>query len=97
MGGLGSIHGVNIAAHPRAELANVYDIYPAAAEMLAAYSGAKVASGPAEIWASDVDAVLITSSTNTHADLLSAAIKANKAVYCEKPINCTIFLGRTPL
>ena len=31
-------------------------------------------SVPEEIWASDVDAVLIASSTNTHADLLSGAI-----------------------
>jgi myo-inositol 2-dehydrogenase/D-chiro-inositol 1-dehydrogenase len=89
-GFIGSIHGANIAAHPRAELAYVYDVYTEAAAKLAARFGAKVASSPAEIWASDVDAVLIASSTNTHADLLSAAMKTNKAVYCEKPIDLDI-------
>jgi myo-inositol 2-dehydrogenase/D-chiro-inositol 1-dehydrogenase len=57
---------------------------------MAARLGAKIASSPEEIWASDVDAVLIASSTNTHADLLSGAIKAKKAIYCEKPIDLNI-------
>ena len=89
-GFIGKIHGANIARHPRAELTYIYDIYPAAAEELAAKLGAKVASSPEEIWASNVDAVLIASSTNTHADLLSGAMQAGKPVYCEKPIDLDI-------
>ena len=89
-GFIGKIHGANIVKHPRAELAYVYDVVPAAAESLATQLGAKVAANPEEIWASDVDAVLIASSTNTHADLLSGAIKAGKAVYCEKPVDLNI-------
>jgi myo-inositol 2-dehydrogenase/D-chiro-inositol 1-dehydrogenase len=46
-----------------------------------------VAVSPEEIWTSDVDAVLIASSTNTHADLLNGAIDAGKSIYCEKPID----------
>jgi len=87
-GFIGSIHGNNIAAHPRANLQYVYDVNTAAAERLAARHGAQVATSPEAIWAADdVDAVLIASSTNTHAELLSAAIKAGKPVYCEKPID----------
>ena len=89
-GFIGKIHGANIAKHPRAELTYIYDIYPAAAEELAAKLGAKVASSPEEIWASNVDAVLIASSTNTHADLLSGAMQAGKPIYCEKPIDLDI-------
>ncbi|MBI1877760.1 MAG: inositol 2-dehydrogenase [Chloroflexi bacterium] len=90
-GFIGTVHGGNIAAHPRAELQYIYDVNIAAAEQLAARLGAKVASSPEEIWAADeVGAVLIASSTNTHADLLSEAVKANKAVYCEKPIDLNI-------
>ena len=89
-GFIGKIHGANIARHPRAELTYIYDVYPAAAEQLAAQLGAKVASSPEEIWASDVDAILIASSTNTHADLLSSAIQAGKPIYCEKPIDLDI-------
>ena len=85
---IGRVHGRNIAIHPRAELQYVYDINTAAAEQLASRFGAKVASSPEEIWAAhDVDAVLIASSTNTHADLLSRAIQAHKPAYCEKPID----------
>lgn len=36
---------------------------------------------------SSIDAVLICSSTDTHADISIEAIKANKHVFCEKPIS----------
>jgi myo-inositol 2-dehydrogenase / D-chiro-inositol 1-dehydrogenase len=85
---IGRVHGRNIAANPRAKLQYVYDVNTEAAKQLASGLGAKVASSPEEIWAAnDVDAVLIASSTNTHADLLSGAIRAHKPVYCEKPID----------
>lgn len=86
-GFIGKIHGANIARHPESELAYIYDVNRGAAEELATELGAKVASSPEEIWDSGVDAVLIASSTNTHADLLSCAIKAGKPAYCEKPID----------
>jgi myo-inositol 2-dehydrogenase/D-chiro-inositol 1-dehydrogenase len=35
----------------------------------------------------NVDAVIIASSTDTHADLAIAAAKAGKAIFCEKPIS----------
>jgi myo-inositol 2-dehydrogenase/D-chiro-inositol 1-dehydrogenase len=90
-GFIGTVHGRNIAAHPRASLAYIYDVNREAAEQLAASLGAAVASSPEEIWAArDVDAVLIASSTNTHADLLSGAIRAGKPAYCEKPIDLDI-------
>jgi len=89
-GFIGKIHGANIAKHPQAELAYIYDVNLTAAEHLAAQLGSHVAASPEEIWASNVDAVLIASSTNTHADLLSGAIQAGKAIYCEKPVDLDI-------
>lgn len=89
-GFIGKIHGANIARHPQAELTYIYDVNMEAAEQLARQVGAKVAASPEDVWASDVDAVLIASSTNTHADLLSGAIQARKPVYCEKPIDLDI-------
>jgi myo-inositol 2-dehydrogenase/D-chiro-inositol 1-dehydrogenase len=86
-GFIGKVHGANIASHPQSELTYIYDVNAAAAEELAAKLGAKVASSPEEIWESNIDAVLIASSTNTHADLLSGAVQAEKPVYCEKPID----------
>jgi myo-inositol 2-dehydrogenase / D-chiro-inositol 1-dehydrogenase len=89
-GFIGKIHGANIAKHPQAELAYIYDVNAEAAEQLATRLDSKVAASPEEIWASGVDAVLIASSTNTHADLLNGAIRASKPTYCEKPIDLDI-------
>jgi myo-inositol 2-dehydrogenase / D-chiro-inositol 1-dehydrogenase len=89
-GFIGKIHGANIARHPGAELTYIYDVDLGAAEQLATQLGARVAASPEEIWSSEVDAVLIASSTNTHADLLSGAIQAGKPIYCEKPIDLDI-------
>src|SRR5215211_5348432 len=86
-GFIGKIHAANIAKHPRAELTYIYDINMPAAEQLAAQVGAKVAASPEEIWKSNVDAVLIASSTNTHADLLRGSMLAGKPIYCEKPVD----------
>lgn len=85
---IGSIHASNITTHPRATLRYVYDVNRTASEQAASRFGTQVASSVEEVWAAnDVDAVLIASSTNTHVALLSSAIKANKPVYCEKPID----------
>ncbi|MCS6827567.1 MAG: Gfo/Idh/MocA family oxidoreductase [Caldilinea sp.] len=87
-GFIGRVHGANLAACPRTKLQYVYDVNREAATRLADRFGAKVANSVEEIFAADdVDAVLIASSTNTHADLLSAAIQARKPAYCEKPID----------
>jgi myo-inositol 2-dehydrogenase/D-chiro-inositol 1-dehydrogenase len=90
-GRIGVMHAANIAAHPRAGLAAVFDINRAAAEAVAAETGAPVAGSAAEIFAAaDVDAVLIATATDTHADLLEQAVAAGKPVLCEKPIDLSL-------
>ena len=87
-GRIGRMHARNIAAHPRAALATVYDVVPQAAEAAAAELGAKVAGSVDEVLADpQVQAVLIASSTDTHVDLLTRSAQAGKAVLCEKPID----------
>lgn len=82
------MHAANIAAHPRAALAGVFDVQRAAAEEVSAALGAPVfESADAVLARADVDAVLIASSTPTHADLLEAAVAAGKPALCEKPID----------
>jgi myo-inositol 2-dehydrogenase / D-chiro-inositol 1-dehydrogenase len=86
-GRIGAIHAGNIARHPRARLHRIVDVDGDAAELLAARHGAQ-ASGRAEALADPaIDAVLIASSTDTHAELIAAASRAGKAVFCEKPID----------
>lgn len=90
-GFIGKVHAHNIHRHPRGILHTVYDVNADAAQQLAAAVGATVASSPDDIWNSDaIDAVVIASSTDTHADLLKAAIDAGKPTFCEKPIDLSI-------
>jgi myo-inositol 2-dehydrogenase / D-chiro-inositol 1-dehydrogenase len=86
-GRIGRIHGGNIAAHPRATLAAVADVDAAAAQSLAMAGNAKVDSIDAILAAKDIDAVVICSPTDTHADLIERAMRAGKAVFCEKPVD----------
>jgi myo-inositol 2-dehydrogenase/D-chiro-inositol 1-dehydrogenase len=87
-GRIGRMHALNLARHPRAELAYVYDVIDEAAAETADATGARQAGAIDEILsASDVEAVLIASSTDTHLDLLVCAVEAGKAVLCEKPID----------
>jgi len=86
-GRIGRIHGGNIAAHPRATLAVVADADAAAAQRLASAHGAGISSVDAIIAAQNIDAVVICTPTDTHADLIERAVRAGKAVFCEKPVD----------
>ena len=82
-GRIGAMHAANIAAHPRARLAAVQDINGTAAQAVAASTGARVIDTAVEVFSSpDVDAVLIATATDTHADLLEQAVAAGKPVLC---------------
>jgi myo-inositol 2-dehydrogenase / D-chiro-inositol 1-dehydrogenase len=87
-GRIGQIHGRAVAANKRAQLVAVSDVDRKAADAIAAQTGAAVAKDAAEILArADVDAILICTPTDTHADLIEAGAKAGKAIFCEKPID----------
>ncbi|HKU14871.1 MAG TPA: inositol 2-dehydrogenase [Steroidobacteraceae bacterium] len=86
-GRIGRIHAGNIAAHPRARLAFVADADAQAAESLAQQFGARPVGLDTAVTASDVDAVLIASSTDTHADWIERCAAARKPVLCEKPLD----------
>jgi len=86
-GRIGAIHAENIVRHPGARLGAIVDVDRAAAERLAGRHGAAVATQAAVLADPATDAVVIASSTNTHADLIEAAARAGKAVFCEKPLD----------
>ena len=54
---------------------------------LAAVSRAVAATADEMLADPDIDAVLICSSTDTHADLVIRAAQAGKHIFCEKPID----------
>lgn len=86
-GRIGRIHGGNIAAHPRARLAAVADADAGAAQRLASANGATISSVDAIIASPEIDAVVICTPTDTHADLIERAARAGKAVFSEKPVD----------
>lgn len=89
-GRIGAIHAASVAASPLAELYAVADVNPAAAEKLAKEHGSKVLDIETGLKDKNVDAVLIASSTNTHADLIIKSARAGKAIFCEKPVDLDI-------
>ena len=90
-GRIGRMHAANIAAHPRAELATVFDIDKSSAETVAAQHGVRASRSADDVFASrDVDAVLVATVTDTHADYIEKAVAAGKPVLCEKPIDLSL-------
>ena len=89
-GRIGKVHAATIAFRlPQATPLAVTDLNPQAAEELAQRCGIpRVVATVDDILADPkIDAVLICSSTDTHADLIVAAAKSGKHIFCEKPID----------
>ena len=88
-GRIGKVHAEALAfGMPEAKIVSITDINRDAAGDLAKRCGIPaVASSSEEILADPrVDAVLICSSTDTHAQLIGEAARAGKQIFCEKPI-----------
>jgi len=89
-GRIGKVHAGAIASDKRAKLIAVADANQDAARAIADAAGAEVRTIDEIENSSDVDAVLICTPTNTHADLIERFSRAGKAVFCEKPIDLNI-------
>ena len=89
-GRIGRMHAENLAQRIDARLLYVVDPKPEAARALAEPLGARHASAEQVFSAPDVQAVLIASSTGSHAELSIAAARAGKAIFCEKPVDLTL-------
>ncbi len=89
-GRIGRLHLANLVTRvPGARVAAVADVMLDSAREAAHQFGiADVSRDPRQVIENrDIDAVLICSSTNTHADLIVAAAAAGKHIFCEKPIS----------
>ena len=89
-GRIGAVHAANLAESANTKLRYVVDVDLTAAEALARKYNATVVSAAAALDDPAIDAVIIASSTDTHADLIMAAAKAGKAIFCEKPIDLSL-------
>ena len=92
-GRAGTLHAGNLADYAtRAEVVAIVDERPDAAASLAGQIGRAESFGTlAEALASTApDAVVISTPTFTHRDLVVAAAEAGKHVFCEKPMAITL-------
>lgn len=86
-GRIGKTHAKAISGNPDAELAVVTDAMPAAAQAIADQYGCAISDTAAIAADPSIDAVVICTPTNTHADLIETFARAGKAIFCEKPID----------
>lgn len=85
-GRIGSFHAAALARHPEAGSLLLADADPARAARLADRLGATAAPSVEQVFTWGVDAVVVTSSTEAHADLVVRAVRGGLPVFCEKPL-----------
>jgi myo-inositol 2-dehydrogenase / D-chiro-inositol 1-dehydrogenase len=93
-GRIGTIHAGNLVRSPGVRLKYVVDVDAAAAAKLAQQHGSATTDVEAAFRDPAVTAVVIGSSTDTHADLILRAAKAGKAIFCEKPVDLALDRAR---
>lgn len=96
-GRIGKVHARAIAEDKRARLVAVADAFPEAANAIADASGAAVKTIDEIEADKNIDAVIICTPTNTHADLIERFARAGKAIFCEKPIDLDVNRARACL
>ena len=92
-GRIGRMHAGNIYTGMQdVTIKYVSDIYPQAAQQWGPMYGVQNVVSDAEIVFNDpeVQAVLICTSTDTHADYIIRAAECGKDIYCEKPIDLSV-------
>ncbi len=91
-GRIGKVHMESITYNvPSARVLGITDVYKDALPGLAEkYGIPKIYNDYKEMLADEeIDAVLVCSSTDTHADISIEAAEAGKHVFCEKPVDLT--------
>lgn len=85
-GRIGTIHARTLSRHREVGSLILTDADPTRAQELAGRLGETAAPGVDEIFRWGVDAVVITTATQAHAELIGRAARSGLPVFCEKPI-----------
>ena len=89
-GRIGKLHAENLVHRiPEADVRAIADVIPVAAQVTAQQLGIPIATTDYHdlLADPDIDAVVICSATNTHAQIIVEAAEAGKHIFCEKPID----------
>lgn len=89
-GRIGKVHAKAIGSNAKAKLVAVADPMADAANAIATQYGAEVRTIDTILASADIDAVVICTPTDTHADLIERFARAGKAIFCEKPVDLDI-------
>ena len=89
-GRIGQVHASAVASVPGAKLMAVAEPFADAARAVQAAHGCDIREIDDIAGSDDVDAVVICTPTDTHADLIEQFVRAGKAVFCEKPIDLDV-------
>ncbi|QZY57507.1 inositol 2-dehydrogenase [Crassaminicella profunda] len=92
-GRIGKVHSQSIMNHiPEVEVKAISDVYVQAAKEWAEKVGIPIATKDYKEILNDpeIDAVLICSSTDTHAQISIEAARAGKHIFCEKPVDLSV-------
>lgn len=89
-GRIGQVHARAIASTEGAELAAIFDPIEAAAQAISEKYGCDIRSVEDCAAATDIDAALICTPTDLHADQIELFARAGKAIFCEKPIDLSV-------
>ncbi|MGW2695271.1 Gfo/Idh/MocA family protein [Streptomyces sp. NPDC001296] len=85
-GRIGSFHAATLSRHRDVGSLIITDVDTVRAHALADRLGETAAPGADEIFTWGVDAVVITTATAAHAELIGRAARSGLPVFCEKPI-----------
>lgn len=86
VGRIGRSHAEVIARHPDVERLVLVDAVPARAAEAAQELGCQSVATVDDLLAAGVDALVVASATDSHAELILAGAQAGLPVFCEKPI-----------
>lgn len=89
-GRIGKAHAKAISATQGAEVVAVAEPFAEAAKTMAEQYSCDIRTIDEIAQSSDIDAVIICTPTDTHADLIEQFCKVGKAVFCEKPVDLSL-------
>ena len=86
VGRIGASHAAVVARHEAVTSLVVADADQARARTVADELGAESVADVAAVLSADVDAIVVATATDSHAELIAAGSRAGVPVFCEKPV-----------
>lgn len=89
-GRIGQVHARAVTSIDGAKLVAMAEPFADAAKKMRDKYGCDIRTIDEIASSTDIDAVIICTPTDTHADLIEQFVKAGKAVFCEKPVDLDV-------